>query len=46
MTLNILFFTMTIKKRNITLEEAIRDQQAMDAYEQAKTRVLDAQRLF
>ncbi|MGG0716397.1 YrzI family small protein [Robertmurraya massiliosenegalensis] len=46
MTLNILFFTVTIKKRNMSIEEALRDQQAREAYEMAKTRAVTVHRLF
>jgi uncharacterized protein (TIGR02413 family) len=39
MTLNILFFTITIKKRNISLDEAIHDQMVEKIYEDNKDRV-------
>jgi uncharacterized protein (TIGR02413 family) len=39
MTLNILFFTITIKKRKITLDEAIHDQMVEMLYEENKDRV-------
>lgn len=46
MTLNILFFTVTIKTRQVTAEKAIRDQMAREAYEQTKNRAYDVHRLF
>jgi len=39
MTLNILFFTITIKKRKVTLDEAIHDQMVEKIYEENKDRV-------
>jgi uncharacterized protein (TIGR02413 family) len=39
MTLNILFFTITIKKREISLDEAIHDQMVEKIYEDNKDRV-------
>lgn len=39
MTLNILFFTITIKKREISLEEAVHDQMVEKMYEDNKDRV-------
>jgi uncharacterized protein (TIGR02413 family) len=39
MTLNILFFTITIKKREISLDEAIHDQMVEKMYEDNKDRV-------
>ncbi|MGM0900162.1 MAG: YrzI family small protein [Bacillota bacterium] len=39
MTLNILFFTITIKKREISLEEAVHDEMVEKMYEENKDRV-------
>jgi len=39
MTLNILFFTITIKKRETSLDEAIHDQMVEKMYEDNKDRV-------
>lgn len=39
MTLNILFFTITIKKREISLDEAIHDQMVEKMYQDNKDRV-------
>ncbi|WP_404329356.1 YrzI family small protein [Mesobacillus maritimus] len=39
MTLNILFFTITIKKREISLEEAVHDEVVEKMYEENKDRV-------
>lgn len=46
MTLNILFFTVTIKKRSISLEEALREQMVQEAYEESKSRAYEFHRLF
>lgn len=46
MTLNILFFTVTIKTRKVPAEVAMRDQMAREAYESAKTRAYTVHRLF
>lgn len=46
MTLNILFFTITIKKRKISPEQALREQQAWEAYERNKDRAYSVHRLF
>lgn len=46
MTLNILFFTITIKSRKISTEEALRDQMAREAYEENKLRAYSVHRLF
>ncbi|MFO1443018.1 YrzI family small protein [Bacillus sp. Bva_UNVM-123] len=34
MTLNILFFTITIKKRKVTVEEALHNEMVMKIYEE------------
>jgi len=39
MTLNILFFTITIKKREISLDEVVHDQMVEKMYEDSKDRV-------
>ncbi|SEM30933.1 tandem small hypothetical protein [Mesobacillus persicus] len=39
MTLNILFFTITIKKRQSTLEEALHDQMVEKMYQENQERV-------
>ena len=46
MTLNILFFSITIKKRHVTLEEAIHQEQVEKLYEQNKDRQISMQRLM
>lgn len=46
MTLNILFFTVTIKTRKISPEEALRDQKIQEAYEENKNRAYQYYRLF
>lgn len=46
MTLNILFFTVTIKARKISAEEAMRDEMARLAYETNKNRAYDVHRLY
>jgi len=38
MTLNILFFSITIKKRNISLEEAVNQEMVEKLYDQNKDR--------
>lgn len=38
MTINILFFTITISKRKITLEEALNNQRVEKLYEENKDR--------
>ena len=46
MTLNILFFTITIKKRNMTVEEAIHNEMVMKIYEANHDRQLNMHRPF
>ncbi len=47
MTLNILFLTITIKKRVISAEEALREQMIENMYEEAKQKAYNnAYRLF
>jgi uncharacterized protein (TIGR02413 family) len=46
MTLNILFFTVTIKTRKVSTEEALKDQMVREAYEHTKNRALEVHRLF
>lgn len=46
MTLNILFFTVTIKARKVSTEEALRDERARAAYESNKNRAYDVHRLY
>lgn len=46
MTLNILFFTVTIKTRKISVEEAIHNQMVQEAYEENKNRAYSVHRLF
>ncbi|MDQ0156044.1 YrzI family small protein [Robertmurraya andreesenii] len=46
MTLNILFFTITIKTRKISAEEALRDQMVREAYEENKLRAYSVHRLL
>ncbi|WHY76273.1 YrzI family small protein [Neobacillus sp. WH10] len=38
MTLNILFFSITIKKRNISIEEAVNQEMVEKLYDQYKDR--------
>lgn len=38
MTLNILFFSITIKKRELTIEEAVKQELAEKVYEDFKDR--------
>lgn len=40
MTLNILFLTITIKKRQIDVEKVIRQEMVEKLYEQSKDRVI------
>lgn len=46
MTLNILFFTVTIKKRALTAEDAIRNEQAERMYQENKDRQYSIQRFY
>ncbi|UII54963.1 YrzI family small protein [Cytobacillus spongiae] len=46
MTLNILFLTITVKKRNLTPEDAIRQQEARKIHEQNKDRQFSIYRPF
>ncbi|MDN3018619.1 YrzI family small protein [Paenibacillus sp. BSR1-1] len=46
MTLNILFFSITIKKRNVTLEEAVHQEQVEKLYEQNKDRQISMHRFM
>ena len=39
MTLNILFFTITIRKRETSLEEALHNENVKKIYEESKRRV-------
>ena len=41
MTLNILFFTVTIKKRKTTIEEALHNQMVQKIYEENKNRQIN-----
>ncbi|MEH7333985.1 YrzI family small protein [Neobacillus drentensis] len=46
MTLNILFFSITIKKRNVTLEEAVQQELVEKLYEQNKDRQISMHRFM
>ncbi|MGG3469336.1 YrzI family small protein [Neobacillus pocheonensis] len=46
MTLNILFFSITIKKRNMSLEEAVHQEMVEKLYEQNKDRQISMHRLM
>jgi uncharacterized protein (TIGR02413 family) len=46
MTLNILFFTITIKKRVITLEDALRQEMVEKIYEENKNRQISLYRIM
>ena len=46
MTLNILFFSITIKKRNVTLEEAVQQELVEKLYEQNKDRQISMHRIM
>ncbi|WP_223591264.1 YrzI family small protein [Neobacillus bataviensis] len=46
MTLNILFFSITIKKRNVTLEEAVHQELVEKLYEQNKDRQISMHRFM
>ncbi len=46
MTLNILFFTVTIKKRTITIKEALHNQMVEEIYEENRARYISTMRPF
>jgi uncharacterized protein (TIGR02413 family) len=46
MTLNILFFSITVKKRKESLEEAIRNETVEQLYDQRKDRQVTAYHLM
>ncbi|WP_077214055.1 YrzI family small protein [Bacillus dakarensis] len=46
MTLNILFFTVTIKRRNKSAEAAMREQLVSEMYEKTKERAYTVHRLY
>ncbi|MEQ2526274.1 YrzI family small protein [Robertmurraya yapensis] len=46
MTLNILFFTVTIRQRKVSMDDALRNEMAREAYENMKNRALTVHRLF
>jgi uncharacterized protein (TIGR02413 family) len=46
MTLNILFFSITVKKREESLQEAIRNEQIEKLYDQHKDRQVTAYHLM
>ena len=46
MTLNILFFSITIKKRNVTFEEAVHQELVEKLYEQNKDRQISMHRFM
>jgi uncharacterized protein (TIGR02413 family) len=46
MTLNILFFSVTIKKRKFNLEEAAQQQMVEQLYEENKDRQISLYHLF
>jgi uncharacterized protein (TIGR02413 family) len=46
MTLNIFFLSITIKKREITIEEAIHEQQVEKLYEQNKDRQISVHHIL
>ncbi|MEH7012192.1 YrzI family small protein [Neobacillus niacini] len=46
MTLNILFFSITVKKRKESLEEAIRNEMVEKLYDQHKDRQVTAYHLM
>lgn len=46
MTLNIFFFTVTIKSRKVSVEEAMRDEMAKEAYESNKLRAYNVHRMY
>ena len=46
MTLNILFLTVTIKKRNVSASDYIKAEKAKKHYEENRDRMLSVHRLF
>lgn len=46
MTLNILFFTITIKKRSISAEDVFRNENAERLYQEHKDRQYSIQRYY
>ncbi|MED3624507.1 YrzI family small protein [Neobacillus thermocopriae] len=46
MTLNILFFTITVKKREVSLEEAVRQEMVEQIYEKNKDRQISMYRMM
>jgi uncharacterized protein (TIGR02413 family) len=46
LTLNILFLTVTIKKRNVSASEYIKTEEAKKRYEENRDRMLSVHRLF
>lgn len=46
MTLNILFFTITINKRNISAEDARHEEMVSKLYEQNKDRLYEIHRMY
>lgn len=46
MTLNVIFFTITIKKRKVSVEEALHNELVMKIYEENHDRHMQMQRTF
>jgi uncharacterized protein (TIGR02413 family) len=46
MTLNILFISITIKKREMSIEEAVHQEQIEKIYEESKDRQLSVYRIM
>nr|WP_263325644.1 YrzI family small protein [Neobacillus sp. Marseille-Q6967] len=46
MTLNILFFSITIKKRNVGLEEAVQQEMVEKIYQENKDRQISVHHLI
>lgn len=46
MTLNILFLTITIKKRHVTTEEMLHEEKVEKLYNENKDRICSMHRLF
>lgn len=46
MTLNILFFSITIKKREMSMEEAAHQEKIKKIYEETKDRQISVQRMY
>jgi len=46
MTLNILFFTVTIKKRKVSVEEALHNEMVTKIYEENRERQISVIRQF